>query len=913
MIKRLIERFESSLPLKLGVPVLLIGTLLAFLGVMGVGQIFKRQLEGQLQSRSDLIQISLRSTTRLADQSELSSLVNSLASNREVNRIYVVNRSDRLIVACNRNALAGQHIEEIDQPEAAAHIKSVMSSGRATDSRYYSDGRYAVAHVVGLGHFDQGDTYCILIVLNTTLARQAVFEDMARLLLFLIGALVVLFIAAYTLANKHIIRPLMTIRAAMNLRAAGQQNVISSVTSRDEIGELSVSLNHMLRALEESEGRNRTIIEAAPIAVCVVDEWTGELSYTNTNFQDFFGLSGDDPNCSVVWDLLIDAGDRYSLERAVRTGASLESWEVCVRRRGKVDQWCSLTTREILWQAHPAMLCGFVDVTERREQGVQLKRSHDELEFANFQLESAIIRANELAAAAETASVAKSNFLANMSHEIRTPMNGIVGFTRLLMEHPLSNEQREYGRAVQDCAESLLTLINDILDLSKIEAKQMKLEQGEIVVRELVESIVMLFSLQASAKGIELGYRVGGDVPEIIRGDAMRLRQILSNLLGNAIKFTLEGYVFVEIEGKCNSDTVNLTCKVVDTGVGIPEDRQSVIFENFSQADASTSRQFGGTGLGLSICRSLANLMGGDITVTSSPGQGSEFNVRTTHEIIAGAINTLDASLANDWIVLEPRAPFLKSFVQAVGGRCRLAENLEEAFTGLVDSSQRGALLIGSGVPESDVIALADAIQRHPQASKRRVVILADHARRSRFSSSPNSLLAAAVESPNRAKVIWAALSDAQVESAMPAIQIPAPVAKSDASKVRLGLSVLVAEDNPVNQKLAQRILERLGCQVKIAVNGLEALEMHQAEQFDAILMDVQMPVMDGMTACERIRQLQVRPNIPIIALTANALQGDREACLGVGMNGYVAKPFNPEQIHAALVAALQLDTAEET
>lgn len=910
MIRRVFHQIERSLALKLGFPIVVAGFILALTGALGVRQLFQRQLNDQLLSRADVIIASLRAGTRAVDDAGLANFVNLLSSQREVSRIVVMDHDTETIIACNRNALIRKTLAQAGQSdETLEHLAAMVRAGIAHDMRFYSDGRFGMVKRVGLASELRERPDYVLVVLNTMSARQAVFEDTARMLLFLLGTLIVLVVTAYSLVNLHILKPVSAIRSAMNQRAAGQQNVISTVQSSDEIGELSVSLNHMLRALEESEGRNRTIIEAAPIAICVVDEWSGGLLYTNRNFQDYFGLTDADPNCGVIWDLLIEAGDRYLLERAVRTANAIEAWEVGVRRRGRVNQWSSLTTREILWQAHPAVLCGFVDITEQRDHKEQIEKSHQELEHINSQLEQAIVRANQLAKEAEAASVAKSNFMANMSHEIRTPMNGIVGFTRLLSEHPLSAEQREYARAAQDCADSLLTLINDILDLSKIEAKQMTLEQVDVSIRDLVESVVMLFSLQASAKGLEIGYYVEPDVPELIKGDPTRLRQVLSNLIGNALKFTQEGYIFVHVSATVINEQVNLSCEVCDTGIGIEADRLELIFENFTQADASISRQFGGTGLGLSISSSLAKIMGGDITVTSRVGEGSIFTLATVHEMRVEALPVPPQPSDTKWVILEPRPWFARYDRLLVGAEVPVVSDWQRAFDALVETGQHGGLLIGSGVADEDLRQLTDAVSRHPVARRARVVILAAHVRRAQLATEGNSLLSSAIEVPNRLSILRDAMRLPLAPTAPDSMPSDAGVATSAAIADALHLRVLVAEDNPVNQKLAQRILERMGCEVVIANNGAEAVRLHTEAIFDVILMDIQMPILDGLTASKAIRAQAVRPGIPIIALTANALPGDRESCYSAGMTGYLTKPFRPEEIRAALQSALPAPT----
>lgn len=913
MIRKLTYRIESSLASKLVLPLLAIGLLLAGAGTLGIRKLFERQLEQQLNTRAELIHSALEAGVQATKSDELVRLAKLLGAERDVQGIVVVSGTPPIVLASTRSAWIGKPVTNLERSEVVEQLQSSVQMSKANNSRFYENLDYGHARGFEQSHGAASDQGVILVVLNTNEARRTIYEDTARLLMFLIGTLAVLLIVVYSILSNNILKPLGLIRQAMTQRAEGNLQAIAVVETRDEIGDLAGSLNYMLRALEESEGRSRTIIEAAPMAICVVDEWSGRLLYASQNFQSFFGVTESDPNCESIWELLIDTADRERLERAIRTGVALENWEVGVRRRGMLDQWCSLSLREILWQAHPAMLCGFVDITLRRDHQEQIRKSHHELEKINSQLEAAIVRANELTAQAESANIAKSNFLANMSHEIRTPMNGIVGFTRLLAQQPLSAEQQDYARAVQDCADSLLTLINDILDLSKIEAKQMHLESVEFDPRELAESVALLFSLQAASKHLEIGCHVTPEVPRRVSGDPTRMRQVMSNLLGNAIKFTSSGYVFLRLDGRFGTGSAyELTCDVIDTGIGIPEDRIDVIFENFTQADSSTSRNFGGTGLGLAICRSLARLMGGDINVKSKLGKGSTFQL--TVALTADPNNVYEATqqLAGGTLAIwEPRAFFaewLGTTAKHNGAQYTFVNTPVEALDSLRNSDgKESVLLIGSGVSFSDLKLAVEAVLRHPNTQDAHITVL-----RALHDKEDSKVLSemteiGLLETPARNESLLRVLKGGQqylkvAQGRM--TSIPQPV---------LRLKLLVAEDNPVNQKLAQRILERLGCDVTIAENGSEAVRMHTRTTFDAILMDVQMPVLDGLEATRQIRACEVRPDIPIVALTANALQGDRDMCLAAGMDDYVAKPFKPEQIQEVLANLLASRSQRET
>ncbi len=901
MLASLYKDIRSSLAYKLVVPLLTIGLLLAAAGTIGIRKLFECQLAQQLESRSSLVHSMIASAMQTADAAEMDRLVKLLGSERDVHRILVASGSPRVVIASTKSALIGREISSLDESNISTHLLGLLSRESDAAISYNGSRYYASLRNLQVNHADLGKKGIIVVALDTSEVRKIIFEDTARLMLFLLGTLAVLLVVVYSILSNNILKPLGLIRQAMTQRAEGNQQAIAVVDTEDEIGEVARSLNYMLRALEESEGRSRTIIEAAPMAICVVDEWTGDLVYASKNFQSFFGVSDECRSIDKIWELLTLREDRTRLESAIRQGVALENWEVAIKRRGMIDQWCSLSLREILWEAHPAMLCGFVDITQRRDHEEQIRKSHQELEVINQQLESAIVRANELARQAESASVAKSNFLANMSHEIRTPMNGIVGFTRLLTQQPLTPEQEDYARAVQDCADSLLTLINDILDLSKIEAKQMALESVAFDPRELTESIVLLFSLQAAGKGLEIGCHVSPSVPSRILGDPTRYRQVISNLVGNAVKFTNSGYVFVRVDTIDASDRKLLRFEVNDTGIGIDEDRQESIFENFTQADSSTSRNYGGTGLGLSISRSLARLMGGDILVSSEAGVGSTFTLVTElcPAVLDGGVRDAEDVVGETVVVWETRELFqewLVDIVKRTGGNAVLVNSSIQLLDTLLERRcETCQLLLGSAVPYEELVAALHAVDRHPDARHSRIVMLRPLHDKKHTDELQRLGKGAVLEVPVRSEHLLRLMRGLET--------LPKPLTAQN-GRIPLQsceLKVLLAEDNPLNQKLACKMLEAIGCEVMIADNGREAVRMHREHEYDAILMDIQMPEMDGLEATRQIRACDVRPDIPIIALTANALQGDRDMCIAAGMNEYLAKPFKAEQIQEVL------------
>jgi signal transduction histidine kinase/CheY-like chemotaxis protein/HPt (histidine-containing phosphotransfer) domain-containing protein len=548
---------------------------------------------------------------------------------------------------------------------------------------------------------------------------------------------------------------------------------------------------------------------------------------------------------------------------------------------------------------------------QRRELYGQVNRKTLDIRRTNEDLKKTIKALQKAKEAAETANEAKSQFLARMSHEIRTPMNGVMGMTDLLRDTTLTPKQMRLLEILHDSGETLLAVINDVLDFSKIEAEMVELELTDFDLCKVVEEAVTLFAERAHRKGLELSCLVPGDISYKVHSDPVRLRQILINLIGNAVKFTEKGEVSVRVHlEERGKDEVKAHFCVSDTGIGVAPEKQETIFDPFSQGDGSTTRKYGGSGLGLAIVRQLVELMDGELKIESEEGRGTAFTVALPlgtvphesensmvqrHELSGTRVLVVDDNATNREI--------LNHYVVSWGMRCRAVESGLDALhilrSAVGTSNDFDLVILDMHMPGMDGMTLAQEIKKDPILFELPLIMLTSLGYQFGIEEAKKVGISAYLNKPVRQSTLYNSI--VEVMSQSDPVSLPASSEGAPEVESTFDLRVLLAEDNPINQMVGKEMLEGLGCKVDIAQNGKEAVEAAARHPYDLIFMDCQMPMMDGYEATKAVKGQNGNPSPVIIAVTAHAAQGDRERCLAAGMDDYLSKPFSKEQVFQLL------------
>jgi two-component system, sensor histidine kinase and response regulator len=716
-------------------------------------------------------------------------------------------------------------------------------------------------------------------------ARTAAISSRAVLIAAIgAGGSAIVLLLLWLYMQRAVLLPVRRVALAARRLASGSVDARVPLAGRGEVALLAQSFNGMADALVAREedlrvagDRMQGILDHATAMISVKDV-DGRYILVGRRWQELIGRSADEVIGRTDAELMPGrhaAPSRAADLQVIRTGEVLEYEREAITPDGTNTYWIvKFPLRDAAGDVY-AVVTMSTDVSDR----------------------------NRALAEAVEASRSKSEFLANMSHEIRTPLNGVIGMTELLLQTELSDEQREYAQTAAGSGEALLGVINDILDFSKIEAGKLELDVHEFDLREAVEDVCEMLAPQAHGKGLELTAFVGDDVPAVVRGDRGRLRQVITNLVSNAVKFTHRGEVSVRVDLlERDGEEATLRFAVADTGIGIEPSTLSTLFESFSQADTSTTRRYGGTGLGLAISRQLVALMGGDIGADSVPGEGSRFHFTVALPAPASAVAARRAPVAEPEgvkvLVVDDNATnraIVDVYLRTAGAHPAQATGGAEALTVMHAAARDGepfdVVVLDAQMPEMDGLDLAAAIRQAPSLRSARLVMLTstgEHRARARELG-----ISAYLTKPVRRARLLATVADQALEPEPAVAAVAAPAA---------GIRVLVAEDNEVNQLVIESMLAKRGLEVDLANDGAEALAKLAHGTYAAVFMDCQMPNVDGYEATGRIRaQERDGVRLPVIAMTAHAMAGDRERCLAAGMDDYMSKPLRPEVLDEML------------
>jgi PAS domain S-box-containing protein len=873
-------------------------------------------------------------------------LIQSAALNGKVNGILLLPEG-LLLVVCrpvikpDSNAPAHGFMLSARYLESAGDLKGLEKVTEFPLSVHRLDGeKLPQDFLLARGHlFKNGDTYSQATDEATTAGYALLFDiygkpalilkaEMPRRLyrqgqisqLYFVSSLaiagVVFGVVIMVLLEKSVVSRLTTLSKSVSTIAEnGDACTRVDCTGNDEISNLGVAINSMLESLQLSikerqrtEERTQAFLNNIP-GIAVVKDKENRILYANEPMLKHYKTTFEAIQGKTLGEQLpadVAAKIRSSDMEVITAKRSVQSETTIPGPDGISHHWLSCKFPLEDSNGDPLVGTVSINITDRKKAEVELREAKEMAEAANR---------------------SKSEFLANMSHEIRTPLNGILGMTDLALGTDMTTEQQEYLQIVKLSADSLLTVINDILDFSKIEAGKIDLESIDFNLREVLELTMKTLALRADEKNLELLCDIAAEVPAGICGDSTRLRQVVVNLVGNAIKFTDKGEVRLKVEASTgNGRDSRLSFTVSDTGIGIPKDKQESIFEPFTQADSSTTRKFGGTGLGLSISVHLVRMMGGNIGVESEPGTGTTFHfdlpLVPALGLVAKVVNppgnlpaglkvlVVDDNDTNRKILGNMLNYWNMSPMLADGG----AQGMEMLRAAAVSGKPFDLIISDLLMPEMDGFQFVENIRQDEQLSGSKIMLLTSAGRRGDSARCDELGISAYMTKPVRRSELQEIISRLfQLQEESASMPLLTQHTLREFPNTAATLKILVAEDNTVNQMLIARLLQKRGHTVKVVANGLEAVNALERGPFDLVLMDLQMPELDGFEATHQIRQREIQSglHIPIVALTAHAMKGDRERCLEAGMDGYLSKPIRAEELDDVLEKYPKLPAAD--